>query len=952
VKNISIGFLVGVLGAVSPGFSYAQDEVVLEEVMVTGSRIVRKDYSSSSPVATLGAETIESFGSVTVEESLNAMPQFIAGNSSATLGINGGGGATLNLRALGTVRNLVLMDQRRLPLSTAFGEVDVNNIPGVALKNVEILTGGASSVYGSEAISGVVNFQTADYFTGAKYDVEYGQSGEGDGAKTDISAMFGAESDDGRGRALIALGRSDRDSIHGKDRDWRINAVRSSFIAQGAFRQDASNPIDAANVNALFNGYGTPGSITTADRLGFNDDGTLFTQGFSNQFLNYRGPSGDDTLFAINSGGLRMPVDGRQGDLQMPMERQSVFAKAEYDLNENATIYGQYLNSEVDLVAVVSRNLSLNGPQGDRIAVPYDHRGVPTDLARLLATRADPTADFQISKRWLGLPNRDHHFDSETSQLVIGLKGDLGFRDWTYDVYAQEDSANSVTTIPNLALNSRVNDLLFSRDANGNSDGGTSICSGGYNPFGLANETSLSLDCQRYIAPGATSSFNTERSLVEGIVTGSLFELAAGDVQFSLTAGYREDSLTTTTDVSIQSNDAFGLTVTKPTSGKTETTEIGVELLVPVTEDINLTGAYRISDQDITGDADSWSLGVEWTATDSLFVRGSLQQAVRAPNAGELFSAALASQITVGEAGNGGDPCDSRNNPSAATLAICATQGGDPLALAGFQHGTTSLPLTISGNTNLEAETADTLTFGLVWQPELDKHDLSITLDYWQINIEDVIKNISGSDVLDRCYNPAQNSGLSATNEFCRLISRGGAGQVSQVRSTFLNLAALETSGIDLQVNHSIELGKGSLSTTAFFGFLTNYDVQSFPDEAFVDEAGTVNGIANRAADNSYHPELKFTLAPTYQWDDYSVGVRWRYTDAVDDLTGRNDDIDTYSLFDLSASYQLNDGMAISASISNLADKEPPEYGGEDLTRAGSYDVVGRFFSVGLKGSF
>jgi outer membrane receptor protein involved in Fe transport len=184
------------------------------------------------------------------------------------------------------------------------------------------------------------------------------------------------------------------------------------------------------------------------------------------------------------------------------------------------------------------------------------------------------------------------------------------------------------------------------------------------------------------------------------------------------------------------------------------------------------------------------------------------------------------------------------------------------------------------------------------------------------------------------------------------LISRDPSGNVNNVSSTFLNLAALETSGIDLQVNHSVAIGGGTLRTNAFIGFLSSYDVQNFPGEAMVDEAGTVNGTANRASDNNFHPEMKFTLAPTYDFGDASIGLRWRYTSAVDDLTGKNVDIDAYSLFDLSASYRLSDEFTLKGAINNLADKNPPEYGGTDLTRFGSYDIIGRFFSIGITGSF
>ena len=950
LSKIFMGVTIAISGA---NVAFAQENLKnqeveaadFEKIAVTGSRIQRKDYSSSSPVATVDAEVLKDFGSVTVEETLNIMPQFVSGNNANTLAIGGGGGATLNLRALGPTRNLVLLDQRRMPTSTPFGEVDVNAIPSVALKGVEVLTGGASAVYGSEAISGVVNFQTVDYFEGAKFNLNYGVSGEGDGSKKDMSVLFGSESDDGRGRAVLAMGRSVRDNVRGWDRSWSLNSIKSSFIGQGVFRDNAVNPVDVTSINTLFTGYGTPGSIVSGDRLGFNDDGSLFTQGFSNEFLNYQGPDGDDTLFTITPGGIRMPV-GRQGDIVKPLERSSVFTKAEYDINDSTTIYGQFLYSGATTDGTASRNLSLFGPEGDRLSVPVTNPFIPTDLANLLTTRADQNADFHISKRFLSLPDRKHIEQFETTQFVFGVKGDLEFGELSYDIFMTKDSVNATENIPDLVLSSRVNDLL---DA---PDGGTSLCAGGYNPFGLANELSLSEECQQYIAPGSVSSLETDRTLFEATITGYLFELPEGDVQFSLTANHRTDKLVTQKDISIQSNDALGLAATIPTEGETETTEIGGELLIPLLEDLNLTTGYRISDQNITGAESSWSLGLEWNALETVFVRGSLQQAVRAPNVGELFTSPFGSEVTVGAVGTGGDPCDSRNAPDAAVLAICASQGANPDALPGFQHGTTSLPLLISGNENLQAETADTLTVGAVWQPELENQDLSITLDYWQIEVNDVINSINGGEILNRCYNSEQNTGLDSNNQFCQLITRDTAGNVTSVNSTFLNLATLKTSGIDLQLNHSVDIGNGTLRTNTFIGYLNSYDVKNFPGEDFVDEVGTVNGVANRSANNGFHPEMKFTVSPTYEIGDVSLGLRWRYTSAVDDLTGSSVDIDAYSLFDMTASYRLSDELTIKGTISNLADKNPPEYGGEDLTRAGDYDVIGRFFSIGVSGSF
>ena len=263
--------------------------------MVTGSRILRQDYSSSSPVVTVEVEQIEVTGAVTVEQYLNTLPQFTEGANAGTLSIGGGLGATLNMRALGSTRNLVLLDQRRLPVANQFGVVDTNIVPTVMLRGVEVLTGGASSVYGSEAISGVANFQSKDYFDGIQFNVEYGDTTDSVADFTDISVAAGSTSDSGRTRGVLALSYSDRSALRGEDRDFFRFAIPSSFIGQGVYRSGVNAP-DQAAVNALFAGYGIAGT-PSIDRLGFNDDGTLFTQ-FGGA-LNYQGPTDEDSLFWV-----------------------------------------------------------------------------------------------------------------------------------------------------------------------------------------------------------------------------------------------------------------------------------------------------------------------------------------------------------------------------------------------------------------------------------------------------------------------------------------------------------------------------------------------------------------------------------------------------------------------------------------------------------------------------
>lgn len=959
MTSTAIGLSIAIAGAChalaqTPGSG--STAAALDEIRVTGSRILRKDDSSSSPVVTIGVDEIKEVGAVTVEQYLNTMPQFIEGSNAGTISIGGGIGATVNMRALGSTRNLVLLDQRRLPVANQFGVVDINIVPTVMIKGTEVLTGGASSVYGSEAISGVVNFQSREFFEGLETSVEYGDTFESDSDVMNVSVVGGASSASGRGRALLALDYADRSALRGEDRGFFKFAIPSSFIGQGVFRSGGNAP-DQAAVTALFQSYGIT-AIPQTDRLGFNDDGTLFTQGGG--ALNYQGPSTEDTLFqVVNGTNVRQPV-GRQGTALKALERQSAFAKVEYDLTDSVAAYGQFLYSDSETSGSASLNITLFGPAA---LVPITNPYIPDDLADLLATRPNPAAPFILEQRFMGIGERVHNESLDTTQFVVGLKGDTGIKDWTFDVYAAWDQADAVETIEDLSLASRLNALLQAPD------GGLSLCEGGYNPFGLANSTTISKDCQEFMAPDDVSTLTVERDLYEASVTGSLFSLPAGQVQASFGGSYRKDSVVYLPSISIVTNDAYGLNPSNPSSGETETTEIGAEFLVPLLSDrLNLTAGYRLADQDVSGSGDSWNLGLEWRATQSIFVRGSYQQAIRAPNIGELFSASLGSEFTVGDPTsnpNNGDPCDirtaSRTGPNNAAIeAICIAQGMAPGLVDTFMHTTTALPASTGGNENLDPEDAETITLGLVWQPEFEKSDLSITVDYWEISIEDVIKTIDGPSVLQRCFNPAFNSTLAPDNPFCQLITRGSAtGTVTEVSTRFQNLASLETSGIDLQVTHSVDIGPGQLQTHAAVGWLDKYEEQSLPGDSFLDFAGTIGGPANRVADNDVHPEWKLSVTPRYVVGPVSVALRWRYLSSMDarqvvlNPSATTPGVPSVSYFDVFGTYELSDRMKIRASVSNILDEDPPEVSGQiGQTRIGTYDVLGPTFTIGFQASF
>ncbi len=304
------------LGQTPPGASEEVTEV--EEIVVTGSRIARTDSSSTSPIVTFGEAAIAQSGTVNIEKAMNQLPQFVQGQTASTVGaVALAGRASLNLRGLGETRNLVLLDGRRLPLSNANAVVDVNLIPQFTLSGVETITGGASAVYGSDAMSGVVNFKSPDHLDGIKLDVRTGISAEGDANTTDVGLTAGFTIAEDRGNVLSRFGYTTRDELWGKDREFYQLGVLSSFIGTGTYVPSPTNLPQQAVVNSVFGAYGAaPGAVLNSRSLGFNDNGTLFGQIGA---VNYLGP--DHRLFqhdgwhrssAGDVPGIRDQSDGAQ----------------------------------------------------------------------------------------------------------------------------------------------------------------------------------------------------------------------------------------------------------------------------------------------------------------------------------------------------------------------------------------------------------------------------------------------------------------------------------------------------------------------------------------------------------------------------------------------------------------------------------------------------------------
>ncbi|WP_238532585.1 TonB-dependent receptor domain-containing protein [Novosphingobium pentaromativorans] len=951
----------------------ADDQNYADEIIVTGSLIRRPNNTAVSPIVTVGTETIKESGNVNLNDALNQFPSFTTSGNAATGGQGTGGRATINLHGLGSNRNLVLLDGKRLPLSDISGNVDTNIIPESIIGGIDVITGGASAVYGSDAMSGVVNFKTLQGFEGVKVDSQYNISERGDGAKFNTSLAFGSKFAQGRGSVLAAFSYTKQDPIQGSEREFFHDKVPSSFLGYGTFIPSATNAPDAGVVNAIFSGYGVTGTINPLDRLGYNDNGTLFVQ---NGGQNYLGPT-DGNGYAVFGGNVRMPV-GQQLQVLNSLKRKTAFVKADYEVTPDITAYGQFLY--VDLTVNTASGGSLT-QFPTLTSIPVTNPFIPTDLATILASRPDATAPIAWNGRYVGVPYKNWDENFIVQQYMAGLRGGI-VDGWSFDVYASYDESKHNQTMHNAVLKSRVQTLLNA------ADGGASICEGGFNPFGDANARSLSAECQAYITKDARSVENLTQTQVQGQLNGSLFDLGAGPAQIALVANYRRNTYSFSPDSDLTALSGFapggnieGVVNTQPLA-KTgiSVKEIAAQVDIPLISDkpfvreLAIGAAGRISDYSSTGSVKSYEFDARWRPIESLLIRGGFQRAVRAPNIGELYSPQQGAQLVIGTPPGGlGDPCDvrstARTGSSGAQVSdLCVALGVPAAAIGSYQFPTTATGQATSGNLDLTPESANTFNVGAVFNsPAVGGifGDFSVSVDYYNIKIKNVISPVPGLTVLSKCFNlDGSNPGYSASNEYCQLVSRDNSGQILQISTPYLNLGALKTDGVEAQIHWGVPAGflaeSGKLYVDSAIGWLHNYKVQLLPGAPFLDYTGISNGGAGpNSVPPRATPKWKALTTFGYKSDVLGVGLRWRYQGSLKDtsyvLTPNNVQVGvkSYNLWDMFANVKVNNRLEFRAGVNNLFDKGLPYVASSQIsTDPALYDLVGRSFYMGARVTF
>ncbi len=992
--------LAGAAGLLTCGFAnvaYAQDvppqdeATEVGEIVVTGSRIRVQDYVAPNPVVSVTAQAIQNSGQTNLTEFLTELPALSQsltlqeGADTTTPGLAGLN--LLDLRGLGTNRTLVLVNGRRhVASSPGTASVDINAIPVALVERTEVLTGGASAVYGADGVSGVVNFILKDDFEGVDMRAQYGNSEAGGGENIFTSLLIGENFAGGRGNITFGLEYNRDDAIKFADREYTRSGNRFIFVnnpddpetfggAQTPGIPDlilANNAryIDTSRGGSIYTNFNT---ATTTSGVSFLADGSPFIDGV------YAGGF-------IALGGSGTPLDDFNDDLLPGLERGTVSLTGRYDLTDNLRVFGEakYTQSQTEFFAQPSYVYGL--------FVPLDNPFIPA------AARADALTPgglgnslgaVLLARDNFDLGTQNYDITRETWRGVIGLEGNL-----TDNISFEASYVYGRADQEQIARNVIINDRFFAA-----SDvvlsGGQPVCRSNIDPtavpegdffgqfafpaaaFGAtftpgANSGCLPLNlfgeglnsqaAIDWITGTYTSDATIEQHVVNAFISGDttgFFSLPAGPVGFVLGGEYRKESSDARPSEIQLLADALEYPLTgvgraSRTQGEFDVSEIFAEISIPVLRDlpfaqaVDLSAAYRYSDYSTSGGADTWNVNGRWQIDDTMALRGTVARAVRAPNIVNLFQGR---QQTFGTFA---DPCSAQNLTSGDNPALRAENCRTDLLAAGVADPSTFVNNSseaiggfIQGNPLLDPESADTWTFGFVLTPQ-GIPGLSLSLDYYNIEIEDAIQSYTAQRIVNNCYD------LPRPNQFCDLIERGTVGGNPGRITTFSqipgNLANYETSGWDLNVNYRID--PANFGVERDIGtFNVALIANALDTLTFTEVSGAVPTNSQGLADA---PKYTATFDLTWNWRSWSANYGFSWFDETyrQSRVNRANNPDAYEaqyrkfpareVHDFRVAYDVSDGVGVYAGVNNFTDQQPAP-GSE----AYPVNALGRYFYVG-----
>ncbi|WP_314372170.1 TonB-dependent receptor domain-containing protein [Sphingomonas paucimobilis] len=946
------------------------------DVVVTGSRIARPDLDGTSPVTVVSSQDIAlRAASTNIENVLNDLPQVTA-TTSSTSNNPGGGVATVNLRGLGAQRTLVLVDGRRYMSYDVNQIVDLNTVPAPLISRVDVLTGGSSAVYGSDAIAGVVNFVLKRDYSGVEAGSSYNVTEKGDGQIWDVYGLVGANFDDNRGNVTMFVDYTQRKPTFAGEREFSRNALSDNQDGSPLFAAGGSPSVPQGRIRV-------PG-LNAALNNGCGGNAAAY------QVFN---PNGSSKCYAGTDGYNFSPINY----LQVPQERFLVSAMGQYEINDHFVPYfeAQFANNRVNnqlAPTPISQGTpfgsGVTGPLTLQVNSPFLATSVQNALRTLDTDGNGYVTVPQWNYRTVGLGPRVNEDERNAFRVVAGMKGDIG-AGFSYDgYYMYARTKNSQRQTGNIAIDRFLQATNTAYLAPGGAvsafpvAGGTLVCADATaraagcapaNIFGLGN---LSTAAANYIGIGATNLETYTTEVANFTITNpSIVDFGAGGVGVAVGTEWRREAGQITPDQFLASGNVAGFNPGQATGGSYSVREFFGEIRVPLLSDtfihrLELNGAARATHySNAPGNVFTWAGGAEFAPIQDITFRGQYQRAIRGPSVNELFLG-----NTVSFNGNS-DQCGTAAATAAGSQlnAICRAQfaaAGAPVALIGnatIQDPNNVNPLTFTGgNPNLREESANTYTLGTVIRPRFLPR-FALTVDYYNINIKGYIAPVPTQQIGDLCFK-------SFNQAACAEITRNSAGQIETFGSVTTpglsyntNSGGLKTSGLDISAGYSQPIGAllGADNANLRFSFsgsrlfVNDYTpVSALPD--------TVIRCAGRFGANCGVPTPKWrhTARTTLDLGQVSASLQWRYMGPVTDdnpqVTYATERLPARNYFDLTTSFLPTENLTLNLGVTNLFNTLPPltastQNGGngqQSNTFPTFYDVLGRSFFVSAKMKF
>ena len=935
----------------SPAFAQEQDASdSMDEVVVTGSRIVSPNLQSISPVTAIGAEELNIAGKTRIEDVLNQLPQAFAAQGS-NISNASDGTASVDLRGLGSQRTLVLVNGKRMMPGDPDGgsAADLNQIPLSLVKRVDVLTGGASSVYGADAVAGVVNFVMDNEFEGVRFDYNYSfysHSNDHDTAQDlndargfplpdssvnvgytkDFSLAVGIGGAEGRGHATFYATYREVDPVLQAEFDYsactlNLAAAGTNFACGGS---GTSDPAQFLIINP------TTGALSGGRT--FNPDGTMRAFTPNDQF---------------NFG----PVNY----FQRPDERYTAGVFGNFKISDAADVYGEFMFMDDRSVAQIAPSGAFLGAATFSLNCnnPFFSPSMRQEFCGAFGLGDDDFANVLVGRRNTEGGGRQDDIGHESYRIVAGVRGDLNDV-LSYDAYYLNGEVKRNSTYLNdfstrrtaLALNAAPDGAggvacLVNTDADPGNDDANCV------PWNIWQDGGVDPAALAYLQTPGFQRATARTEIVHADMTADLSNsVKLGSTETGLVvnfgAEYRSEKTDFTVDEAFRTGDLSGQGgATLPVKGRFDVSEMFAEARLPLIEGktgaqtLSIEAGYRYSDYSTGFTTDTYKAGLDWAPIDSLRFRASFQRAVRAPNVGELFSSQSVALDGTEDpcAGILGDP-DASDDPT-ATLAQCqltgmtaAQYGSVPTNPAGQYNGL------LGGNPDLDPETSDTKSFGFVLRPPVG--DLSIAIDYFDITVEDTISSTAGGNAdtyINNCINGA--------TEFCSLVHRDEFGSLwlsatnAYIIDTSLNLGELRTNGVDLQTSYTLNAGEHRFGFNLVGTYLMEYSNAPLPGFPSYDCVGFYGGTCGIPA-----PKWRHTFRTNWRtpWSGLDIAATWRYYGDADserlstnpqlsgavNANGIATGVPAYSYLDLTASMTFAEKFTFRVGANNVLDKTPP----------------------------